>query len=180
MSSNDALLQTLLLTCAQRDQNAFERLYRIASPQLFTLCRYMLRDQEQAEKALGETFIQVWRQAMHYDPQRALAQTWLAIIAREHCLAILQQSDDALDEAIVLEPLPETGSPLELSAPWSSRHTLGAGLKALSEQQRLSIALVFYRGFSYAQLGLYMAKPVDTAKNWIRQGFRQLQQRLQP
>ena len=182
MSSNDELLQTLLYACAQHDRAALERLYRIASPQLFTLCRYMLRDQEQAENALRETFVQVWRQAAQYDPQRSLVLTWLAVIAREQCLARLQNNpaDDPLDETIVLEPLPETGSPLELSAPWSSRHALGAGLKKLPEEQRLSITLIFYRGFNYPQLGVYMAKPVSIVKNWIRRGFGQLQQHLQP
>ena len=106
----------------------------------------------------------------------------MSVIARHRCLDILRrrqtgrsQSDDLSE----LELVDERAGPLELTAHWSDRQALGRCLKALSEQQRLSVTMAFYRGFSHQQLSLYLATPIGTVKSWIRRGLIQLQRCLQ-
>lgn len=182
MTATPELLQKLLRACAQSDKSAFEQLYELVAPKLFTLCRYMLRDDSQAEEALQETFIQIWRDAADYNPHRSLALTWMSVIARHRCLDLLRrrQSNLSLDDDLSqLELVDEDAGPLELTTHWSDRQALGRCLKTLSEQQRLSVTMAFYRGFSHQQLSTYLATPIGTVKSWIRRGLTQLQRCLQ-
>ncbi|MCB1714131.1 MAG: sigma-70 family RNA polymerase sigma factor [Candidatus Competibacteraceae bacterium] len=176
------LLQKLLRACAQSDHDAFAQLYQQAAPKLFALCRYMLRDDNLAEEALQETFVQIWRDAADYNPHRALAMTWMSVIARHRCLDLLRRRQATLsldDDLSQLELVDQAAGPLELTAHWSDRQALGRCLKTLTEQQRLSITMAFYRGFSHQQLSAYLAIPIGTVKSWIRRGLNQLQRCLQ-
>jgi len=184
MAIDPELLQKLLRACAQSDHSAFEQLYPLVAPKLFTLCRYMLRDDALAEEALQETFVQIWRDCADYNPHRALALTWMSVIARHRCLDLLRQRQAKFnasldDDPSQLDVPDEQAGPLELTVHWSDSQALGRCLKTLSEQQRLSITMAFYRGFSHQQLSVYLATPIGTVKSWIRRGLNQLQRCLQ-
>ncbi len=175
-------LDELLLQCGRSDHQAFEQLYRIAAPRLFALCRRMLRREELAEEALQESFLQIWRDAAQFDPNRAMAMTWMGVIVRHRCLDLLRRrrpEDSLEDYDTFIEPADDSAGPLELTLRWADHHALGHCLKTLSESQRLSITLAFYRGFSHQQLSAYLATPVGTVKSWIRRGLIQLKQCLQ-
>lgn len=207
-------LQQLLRACARQDRRALKQLYQLSSVKLFTLCRYMLRDEKKAEQALQASYLTIWRNAFQFDPHHTLALTWMAVIVRQQCIAFLEESPtdqtasttavtqhtadntDELPEAIaeligdldadnsnepdiILEPIDDTGQPLELTSPWSNQHAFATYLKALPEQERISITLAFYRGFSYQQLSSYLATTSAASKRWVRSGLSQLQRQLQ-
>lgn len=172
----------LLLRCGRGDHPAFEQLYRLTASRLFALCRRMLRHEELAEEALQESFVQIWRDAGQFDPHRALALTWMGVIVRHRCLDLLRRKRPEVsleDDGTFIEPADDGPGPLELTLHHADRHALGHCLKTLSEAQRLSITLAFYRGFSHQQLSAYLATPMGTVKSWIRRGLMQLKRCLQ-
>jgi RNA polymerase sigma-70 factor, ECF subfamily len=182
MNAPSESLDELLLRCGRGDHPAFEQLYRLAAPRLFALCRRMLRNEELAEESLQESFVQIWRDAARFDPHRALATTWMGVIVRHRCLDLLRRKRPEVsleDEDTFIEPVDDGAGPLELTLRQADHHALGRCLKTLSEPQRLSITLAFYRGFSHQQLGAYLATPVGTVKSWIRRGLMQLKRCLQ-
>lgn len=183
MAADTDQLQTLLLACGRGDHAAFQQLYQRAAPKLFALCRRLLRRDELAEEVLQETFIQIWRDAGRYDPERTLPLTWMGVIARHRCLDLLRRRRHAElsldDEATFVEPVDEGDGPLELVLRIADTHALAQCLRTLSEQQRISITLAFYRGFTHQQLSRYLATPIGTVKSWIRRGLQQLKRCLQ-
>lgn len=182
MAVDTERMQTLLRDCARGDHDAFERLYELAAPKLFALCRRLMRRDELAEEVLQETFVQIWRDVDRYDPERALPLTWMGVIARHRCLDVLRRHRPEIgldDESTFVEPVDEGAGPLELALRVADRHALAHCLRTLSEQQRMSLTLAFYRGFTHEQLSDYLATPLGTVKSWIRRGLQQLRRCLQ-
>lgn len=179
MSSRDDLT-VLLNACARDDHRAFERLYILASPRLFAICRYMLRRDDVAEDVLQEAFIQIWRDARNFDRRRASAMTWMAAITRHRALDRLRRKlpEVALDEEQVLSPLmSEEAIGTELD--WAASKALNACMDTLSEKQQVSIALAFFHGLTHQELSEQMETPIGTVKSWIRRGLDRLKRCLE-
>lgn len=179
-SERDAELRRLLIGCGNGDQQAFAELYRAAASKLYALCRQMLRRDDLAEDVLQESFAQIWRDAARYKADRSAPLTWMGVIVRHRCIDLLRRqgrhASQSLDEAMPAEePMDQLPGPLELTQRWAENQRLGRCLNQLSESQRVSITLAFYRGYSHSQLSDHLATPVGTIKSWIRRGLKQLQ-----
>src|ERR1700730_19473202 len=75
-------LDRLLQHTGRNDQKAFAELYKRTSSKLFGVCLRMLRDRDEAEEVLQETYTAVWRRAASFDATRASAVTWLGGLCR--------------------------------------------------------------------------------------------------
>lgn len=179
MASRDDLTG-LLSACARDDHRAFERLYILASPRLFAICRYMLRHEDVAEDVLQEAFIQIWRDAKNFDRRRASPMTWMAAITRHRALDRLRRKrpELALDEEQLIAPvMNEEAISTELD--WSASKRLNACMDTLSDRQKVSIALAFFHGLTHQELSEQMATPIGTVKSWIRRGLDRLKRCLE-
>jgi RNA polymerase sigma-70 factor (ECF subfamily) len=102
----------LLLDVAVGDRTAFERLYRLASPRLFAICLRVLSDRAEAEDVLQDVFATIWHKAEQFDPARAGAGAWMAMIARNRAIVRLRApAHAARTTAIELgDELPDNGT----------------------------------------------------------------------
>ena len=71
-------LEDLLLEVAGGERDTFAALYRAASPQLFALALRILKRRDAAEEVLQEAFVNVWRHAVDFRPERGTAMGWMA------------------------------------------------------------------------------------------------------
>lgn len=85
-------LRTLLTATAGGDRKAFEHLYQRTSAKLFGICLRILGERTQAEEALQDVYLTIWRKAGMYDGDRASPITWLAQIARNKAIDHLRAS----------------------------------------------------------------------------------------
>ena len=181
MSQSD-VLQALLADCARNDRAAFERLYRLAAPKLFSLVVVMLKREDLAEEVLQDAFVQIWRDAGNYDPARAAPMTWMAVIVRHRALDLLRRRrpEVSLDEYEGLEEQADSNpDPLEVVLNLSEDHALKRCLETLPEPHRMSIVKAFLGGLTHQQLSATLATPIGTVKSWIRRGLGQLKRCLQ-
>lgn len=164
----------LLLATGKQDQQAFEQLYRLTSARLFGICRRMLAQPSDAEDALQDVFLTVWRKASQFDNERGKATTWLATIARTRCIDRLRTGGverhlDPVDlEAL---PEPEKDDPVELA---SDQQRLDNCLSTLQNQHRAVIRTAFFDGCTYHDLAARTGVPLGTMKSWIRRGLMSL------
>src|SRR5580658_179603 len=85
-ATSAATLEALLAQVALGNRAAFEALYRGTANRLFGICLRVLAQRAEAEDALQEVYTTVWRKAAQFDPAKATATAWLAMIARNKAI----------------------------------------------------------------------------------------------
>lgn len=79
--SHDPYL-SLLRRTANGDRAAFAALFDFLAPKALGLLIQILRDRTVAEDVLHDVFVQVWRKAGLYSPERGSVRSWIYTIAR--------------------------------------------------------------------------------------------------
>ena len=59
-----------------------------------------LRDRDEAQDAVQEVFVRLWKTADRFDPKRAALVTWVMLISRRHLVDRLRDPGDALHPVI--------------------------------------------------------------------------------
>jgi RNA polymerase sigma-70 factor (ECF subfamily) len=171
---------------ANGDESALAALYDQWADRVHAVAFWILRDADEAEDVVEETFWQAWRTAERYDGRRGAGSTWLTMIARSRALDRLRarrRSSDwtaapgtasaLLDEALPLgTEVPDGPERAERSA------AVSAALGALPSEQREAVELAFFGGLSHSEIAGRLAEPLGTVKTRIRLAMQKLRQRL--
>ena len=176
-------LDKLLKDIALGNRQAFEKLYRDSSPQLFAICLRIVSQRSEAEDVLQEVFATVWRKAAQFDVERAGAMPWLAMIARNKAIDRLRSQPQArkfeplelADE--IADPI---ASPQRDAQAAGERDRLDECMKRLDDRRRSLIRAAFFDGSTYEELAARVGSPLGTVKSWIRRGLLQLRECLEP
>ncbi len=174
----------LLSTVAAGDERAFLSLYERFSGPVFSLLLKMLQNQQDAEEVLQGAFLQVWKKAATYDPQRCSVFTWLVLIARSKAIDRMRQRQR---HTRVVEEMTREGSATETDArdegnPEVLQHdrqgAIRAALEHIPVEQRQAIELAFFKGMSQSEIAEHLAEPLGTVKARIRRGMLRLRDTL--
>ncbi len=74
--------EELLLQIYKKDDRAFTLLYDMYSKSLFSVIYNLIRDHEEAEDILQETFVKIWKNIDSYDESKGRFYTWILNISR--------------------------------------------------------------------------------------------------
>ena len=88
-----ATVATLLLLVSRGDQAAFAALQSRMAGLVLVNVRRVLRDASRSEVVTQETFAEVLEDAIHFDPNRDDAQTWVLSRAHQHAMDRLHSTD---------------------------------------------------------------------------------------
>jgi RNA polymerase sigma-70 factor (ECF subfamily) len=168
-------LEDLLARVALHERRAFDALYTRTSAKLFGVCMRILNDSQDAQDALHETYIKIWRSAESYARSRASAIAWTCAIARNASIDRLRArrgGHEAIDAAD--DVADESPSPLEGVETADDRRALLACLDELEDPKAAAIRAAFLSGVTYVELAEQMRAPLGTVKSWIRRGLQQL------
>jgi RNA polymerase sigma-70 factor (ECF subfamily) len=173
------------LRCIERiadgQSQALEELYDRYAPLVFSVVRKILRREEDAEEALQDTWLQLWRKPQAYDPKRGSLAAWLVTVGRSRALD-LYRSRASRQRAEETQP-PADSVPLE--NPSSSaesqelRERMAAGWQSLEPQHRQVLELAFWGGLSQSEIAERTGSPLGTIKSWMRQGMKRLSDSFQ-
>lgn len=177
----DAPLEPLLAAIARGEQPAFAELYAHTSPHLFALLLRMLQRRDWAEEALQDCYVRIWQRSESYDAARGAPMAWLMTIARYRALDLLRARRPEVGESAFDEDAP---SPLEREDERENpeaRAVEGEGIgrleecmKGLGAEQRRSVLLAYYEGYTHSELARRLNAPIGTVKSWVRRGLIQL------
>jgi RNA polymerase sigma-70 factor, ECF subfamily len=170
-------LADLLVDVAGGSRNAFESLYRAASPKLFSVCLRVLTDRAEAEDVLQDVFVTIWHKAHQFDPGRASPIAWMAMIARNKAIDRVrtQPARGTLAPIEFADDIADTGaSPLQTAVSAGERDRLEACMGQLDPRRQSLIRAAFFDGSTYEELAQRIASPLGTVKSWIRRGLLQL------
>ncbi|MER7663268.1 MULTISPECIES: sigma-70 family RNA polymerase sigma factor [unclassified Streptomyces] len=170
-------LQQLLALVARGDQDAFSRVYDAACGPVLGLVRAVLRDPAQSEEVTQEVLIEVWRTAARFQPSRGSAMTWILTLAHRRAVDRVRSAQAATDRerrAALLERTPAYDEVTEQVEARLEREQVRRCLGGLTELQRQSVTLAYYRGLAYREVAELLSVPLGTVKTRLRDGLIRL------
>ena len=179
--------RVLLRRMADGDELALATLYDGWAERVYTLAFWILKDPDDAEDVVEETFWQAWRTASRYDGQRGSGSTWLMMIARSRALDRLRArrrwAEWSADEsnARALGEDRSVGAEIpDAQSEASERQTVvAAAMRSLPPEQRETVEMAFFSGLSHSEIAARMAQPLGTVKTRIRLAMQKLRQGLE-
>ena len=145
--------------------------------QCFSFGLRILGSESDAEEAVQETFVRVWRSAGQYDRSKAGVGSWILSVTRNLCIDELRRRRrrapqlPSMDDAFELPASERT----DLAA---EREILGArvreALQELPSEQRSAIELVYFHGLSSQEVGKVLNVPPPTIRSRLRLGLLKL------
>lgn len=174
MSQQDWMLMHRV---AAGDEEAIAELYDRFGSLVYKVAWQFQPSHAEAEDAVQEIFVRLWRTADRFDPRRAKLVTWVMLIARRHLIDRLRRSS--------VRPTP---APLDGDTPMragdSSPHAdeeLGAALlkrlDELPELQRTVIERAYLQGFTLREVSEQLGSPLGTIKSALSRGLARLRER---
>lgn len=169
---------SLLSRVAEGDEQAFASLYDRISPVLYGMGLRMLFDPRDAEEAMTDAFLHLWRKAGTFDPSLGSATAWVVMIARCRILdrvraqKLRRQREESLGEDWdAPSSLPSAESEVILQR---NREAVQVALAQIPSAQRRAVELAFFEGLTHQEIADVTCLPLGTVKTQIRQGLLKL------
>jgi RNA polymerase sigma-70 factor, ECF subfamily len=168
---------------SNEEQDALAEFYDLTKRQVFGLLLRILNDEGAAEEVLLDVYMQVWRQARHYDVKRGAPQAWVTTIARSRAIDRLRS---VKHEVKLKEPLDHSRiasigcDGVDLVSDAERRKYVRDALDSLPKEQREVIELAYFQGLSQTEISLKLAQPLGTVKTRTRLGLTKLRDTLKP
>jgi RNA polymerase sigma-70 factor (ECF subfamily) len=176
---------TLLRRMAEGDEQALGALYDRWQPLVHAVVLRILRQKDDVQDVVEESFWQAWRQAERYESSRGAVQTWLLTIARSRALdrvrALKRLHEESLeaDDGEMVVPQAAEGDPAMDAESAERRTIVRAALAGLPTEQREAIELGYFGGLSQSEIADRTGQPLGTIKTRMRLAMQKLRERLQ-
>lgn len=170
-------LQELMGMVARGDQEAFTQVYDAVSGPVLGLVRSVLRDPAQSEEVAQEVLVEVWRTATRFQSSRGSAMNWVLTLAHHRAVdrvRSVEATSAREHKAALLERTPAFDDVTEQVESRLEREQVRRCMRTLSELQRESVTLAYYRGLTYREVAELLSVPLGTIKTRLRDGLIRL------
>ncbi len=175
--SEDADEKALRERCGSGDVSAFEELYRTHGARMKSLAANLLGSRTDAEDAVQETFLKIYRGASSFRGAAKLS-TWTYRILVNTCLDQRRRKGRAPDltaSGQADEPEAEIRAP---AADHPLRMDLEASLARLEQTHRTVFLLFEVEGFTHREVGEIVGVPEGKSRTLLFESKRELQRLL--
>ncbi len=166
-------IESLIARVAFNEIAAFNLLHQRVHAKLFLVCLRVLNVRAEAEDALQDTFLKIWRNASRYSVNGLSPMTWLIKIARNTSIDHLrarrkgqQDHDTPGHELLALGPDPEKSA---VNA--SELKRLSTCLEQLEKDCAAAIRGVYLDGCTYVDMADRFSVPLNTMRTRLRRGL---------
>jgi RNA polymerase sigma-70 factor, ECF subfamily len=167
----------LLQQIASGDGEAFRRFYDRYASLIFTFAIRLLGSRSDAEDLLQEVFLQVWRQAQSYNPERGSPEAWLITMTRSRAIdklrSIRRRDTSPLppDESLPLAGGTQVEPPTQAL---EAKLTVEGVLTKLPAAQRTVLEMAYFDGLTQSEIAAQLREPLGTVKTRMRAGLERL------
>jgi RNA polymerase sigma-70 factor, ECF subfamily len=171
---DDAEDAALVLAMAGGDRDALARLYRRHGSTLLALALRIVRERREAEDVLHDVFLEAWRRAKDFDPERGRARTWLAIRMRSRALDLRKSARVSRNEGDA--GIDRVVDDHERTSPDHGR--VRAALAELPTDQRRVLELAYFEGLSCSEIATRVSIPLGTVKSRLAAALLRLREHI--
>jgi RNA polymerase sigma-70 factor (ECF subfamily) len=162
------------------EEAAVEELYDRYCALVFKLSIQFLSNNAEAEDAVQEIFVRLWKTADRFDSRKAKLVTWVMLITRRHLIDRIRKKTVRPKEQEFTEQheVSATESPIPSNISIDERNAhLWEALQALSEMQRTVIERSYFQGFTLREVSRQLDAPLGTVKSALSRGLLRLRER---
>lgn len=173
------MAQVILKRIAAGDKTAVQDCLDNYGGLVWSLARRMSPNTDEAEDAVQEIFIDVWKNAARFDETQSSETTFVAMIARRRLIDRLRKINrqppvDSLED-ILAEPAVTKDVDMQVSV---EAKEAAEAMKNLRPEQRQILHLSIVQGFSHQEIADALMMPLGTVKTHARRGLIQVREFL--
>lgn len=173
------MTQSILQRVADGDRTAVQDCLNTYGGLVWSIARRLLRNSDEAEDAVQEIFVDIWKNAGRFDESRSSETTYIAMIARRRLIDKIRYSTrrlspESLDD-VLLEPFTRADKEMQMSV--EAREAAKA-LRQLRPEQQQVLRLSIVQGMSHQEIAEATGMPLGTVKTHARRGILQVRESL--
>ncbi len=173
--------RSLLEAAKSGNRAALAQLYDHHAPYMLGLARLILQDRSNAEDLVHDVFIEAWRRADTYQPDRGSVRTWLLVRVRSRAIDRARMLATARKYAMVQSDTEEEVSSVgDDPSRIHDRFQVCRGLMSLSETQRIVVALGYFEGLTCKEIAERCDIPIGTVKSRLAAALAKLRENFSP
>ncbi len=153
------------------DEEAVRTVYRRHSRAVMTVAMSVLGDRDLAAEAVQQTFLNAWKAAGTFDPEREIAP-WLYAIARRAAIDVYRKESRPTQSAHDEEVEVAVSSP-GIEQTWEAWEVRSA-IDKLSVEEREVVRLSHGEGWAHPEIGGRLGVPVGTVKSRSHRAHQRL------
>jgi RNA polymerase sigma-70 factor (ECF subfamily) len=159
----------LLAACKRREIGAFEYIYRTHGGRLKSIAHHILRNRQDAEDAVQETFLKLYRGIDGFQGNSGIG-TWLCRIAINVSYDVARRRQREPGTELPEQSGPKTQLPLRVA--------LDDALGRIHPKHRMVFLLFEVEGLKHSEIAAVLEVPEGTSKAWLFEAKRELKRML--
>ncbi len=174
------MAESLLKRVAAGDMASMQLCMEQYGGLVWSLARRLCGSPAEAEDAVQEVFISLWKNADRYDESKGSEVTFVAMIARRRLIdeRRKQQRQQRLISEVKELPEPRVQPGDDSPAIRDEANKVVEALKELSVDQQRVLKLAIHYGLTQEQIADHTGLPVGTVKTHVRRGLIKVRDRL--
>jgi RNA polymerase sigma-70 factor (ECF subfamily) len=182
LTQKDLTDEQIMAALASAELRALDVLYdRYARP-AYSLAYRIVGERGAAEDVVQDAFLSAWRQAKSFKRERGSPRTWFMSIVHHRAIDRLRASASS-GNTIPLDDMPDapTEAPGVWQQVWASLRgdVVRHALDLLPPEQKKSIELAYFSGYTQSEIAELMGVPLGTVKGRMRMGLQKLRSALE-
>lgn len=161
----------LMRLIQNRNLDALKELYKRYERLLFSLAMKVLSNSQEAEEVVQDVWLKVWNKSELFDPRKQKKfSSWIIRVCFNTALDKLKKRKvDYYLDIENLDDIPNCGVNLDREMDLQTlKFCVKQALQKLPEEQRLIIELIYFQGYSQAEVAEHMGIPLGTVKSRTR------------
>ncbi len=174
------MAQSILKRIAEGEKAAVQDCMNTYGGLVWSLARKMMPIADEAEDAVQEVFIEIWKNAERFDETKSSETTFVAMLARRRIIDRLRKSNrqpqtNPIDD-MVSEPSNTGEQDIKNSAEAGEAIEM---MQELRPEQKQVLMLSIVHGFSHQEIADALDMPLGTVKTHARRGLIQAKEILE-
>ncbi|MEO7589481.1 MAG: ECF RNA polymerase sigma factor SigK [Arachnia sp.] len=155
-------------------EDAFAELYDITSARLHGLILSVVRAPDLAAEITQEVYVEVWRQAARWSPEKGSVRAWMHTIAHRRAVDRVRSVQKETERDIRWAGTTRDSEPDHTWEGVEQRlevEGVRSALEELSTLQKEAVSLAYFGGYSHREVADMLGLPLGTVKTRIRDGL---------